>query len=150
MLKSLLIIIRAASRENRTFANATTKAQISCTADQCLCFHYTDCTIPLLYILKHSSLILRLYRPDCVRPGRKSRSPVFLHCISYLLCETVKQLLCYSTLSKPECLSRQFVCQPGVSMVTQCNHLFSDMVWYYLCVRGLEQYCTKVHLKIIS
>ena len=41
-------------------------------ADQRLCFRYTDSTIPPLLIPKFraSSLILRLYSPVCVGPGR--------------------------------------------------------------------------------
>ena len=41
-------IICAASRENLLFAYAKTKAQINYTADQGLCFHYKESTIPLL------------------------------------------------------------------------------------------------------
>ena len=45
----------------------------NCTADQCLCFRYMDSTIPLLSKSKISSLyhLLCLYRPVCVRTGRK-------------------------------------------------------------------------------
>ena len=41
--------------ENRFFANAKTKAQINCAADQRLCFRYTDSTITLLPKYKISS-----------------------------------------------------------------------------------------------
>ena len=51
-------------------------------ADQRLCFHYTDTTIPLLSKFnpkfQASSHLLWLYRPVCVGPGRKPRRPVFL------------------------------------------------------------------------
>ena len=48
-------------KKTNNFAYAKTKAQISCavnkcTADQCLCFRYTDSTIPLLSKSKISSL----------------------------------------------------------------------------------------------
>ena len=55
-------------------------------ADQRLCFRYTDSIFPLLLIseifflypkFQASSLLLRLYSPVCVGPGRKSRRPVF-------------------------------------------------------------------------
>ena len=44
-------------------------------ADQHLCFHYIDSTIPLLPKYEISSLWL--YSLVCVRPGRKSRRPVY-------------------------------------------------------------------------
>ena len=48
-------------------------------ADQRLCFHYTDSTIPLFLNPKFqaSSHLLWLYRAVCVGPGRKPRRPVF-------------------------------------------------------------------------
>ena len=51
----------------------------NCEADQCLCFRYTDSTIPPLLIPKfqESSFLLWVKRPVCVGPGRKSRSPAF-------------------------------------------------------------------------
>ena len=51
-------------------------------ADQRLCFHYIDSTIPLLSKSEISSLyssLLWLYSPVCVRPGRKPRRSVFSH-----------------------------------------------------------------------
>ena len=51
-----------------------------CAADQRLCFHYTDSTIPLLPKSESSSLyshLLWLCNPVCVGPGRKPRRPVF-------------------------------------------------------------------------
>ena len=45
------------------------------TADQRLCFRYTDSTILLLF--KASSHLLWLYSPVCVGPGRKPRRLVF-------------------------------------------------------------------------
>ena len=41
---------------NRLFAYVKTKRQISCAADQRLCFRYTGSTIPLLYKSEISSL----------------------------------------------------------------------------------------------
>ena len=41
----------------------------NCKADQHLCFHYTDSTIPLLS--KSESHLLWLYSLVCVEPGRK-------------------------------------------------------------------------------
>ena len=55
----------------------------SCTADQCLCFRYSE--IQSFYLnpkFRGSSLFLRLYSSVQIRPGRKSRSPVF-SCHSY-------------------------------------------------------------------
>ena len=49
----------------------------NCEADQCLCFRYTDTSIPLLSKSEASSHLLWLYRPVCVGPGRKPRRPVF-------------------------------------------------------------------------
>ena len=42
-------------------------------ADQCLCFHYTESTIPLLpkSKIQASSHLLLLYSPVCVEPGQK-------------------------------------------------------------------------------
>ena len=53
----------------------------NCTADQCLCFRYTDSTMPTLLISKILKFyLLWMYRSDCVGPGRKPRRPVFSHC----------------------------------------------------------------------
>ena len=53
----------------------------NCRADQHPCFVHMD-SIQSLFFLKLefqcSSLLLWLYRPVCVRPGRKLRTPVFL------------------------------------------------------------------------
>ena len=48
-------------------------------ADQRLCFRYMDSTISLLLKteISTSRLFLKLYRPVCVRPGRKPRRQVF-------------------------------------------------------------------------
>ena len=46
-------------------------------ANQCLCFRYTDSTIPLLPKFHASTHLLWLYSPVCVGPGRKPRRPVF-------------------------------------------------------------------------
>ena len=45
----------------------------NCEADQRLCFHYTDCTIPLLPKYEISCFLLLSFtvHPVCVRPGRK-------------------------------------------------------------------------------
>ena len=46
----------------------------NCEADQRLCFRYTDSTTSVLFLnpkFQASSLILKLYRPVCVRPVRK-------------------------------------------------------------------------------
>ena len=50
-----------------------------CEADQRLCFHYRDSTIPILLNPKFqaSSLLLKLFRPFFVGPGRKSKLLVF-------------------------------------------------------------------------
>ena len=52
----------------------------NCTADQRLCFHYTDSTIPVFFPnpkFQASSHLLWLYSPVCVGPGRKPLRPVF-------------------------------------------------------------------------
>ena len=62
----------------------------NCTADQRLCFHYSDSTISLLLLFylnpnfQAASFLLRQYRPVCVGPGRKPRRPVFSHHGSYV------------------------------------------------------------------
>ena len=58
----------------------------NCEADQRLSFCSLDSTIPPLHIAKfHDSSFLPLvYRSVCVRPGRKSRRPVFSRCGSLL------------------------------------------------------------------
>ena len=48
------------------------------TADQRLCFGYTDSTIPLLPKFQASSHLLWLYSPVCVGPGRKPPKTGFL------------------------------------------------------------------------
>ena len=55
-------------------------------ADQRLCFRYIDNTIPLLpkSEIQASSLLLWLYSPVCVGPGRKPRTPVFSQRGSYI------------------------------------------------------------------
>ena len=51
----------------------------NCTADQRLCFRYLDSTI-VQFQFQYSHFLLRLYRPVCVRPGRKPRRPIFSRC----------------------------------------------------------------------
>ena len=70
-------------RENRFFAYAKTKAQISfaVTAKLISAFVFATRIVYFLFFLytkfQASSLLLRLYSPVCVGPGRKSRRPVF-------------------------------------------------------------------------
>ena len=55
------------------------RAQIGC-ADQRIYFHYTDILQFLFFLhpnFQASYLLLCLYRPVCVRPGRKPRKPGF-------------------------------------------------------------------------
>ena len=87
----LLVFSRTGSyepwHENRIFAYAKTKAQISfavrsnceADADQRLCFHYMNSTIShfLSPKFKAFGLFQRLYRPVYVGPGRKPLRPVF-------------------------------------------------------------------------
>ena len=48
----------------------------NCEGDQRFCFRYPDSTIPPLPLPKISRyFLLRLYRPVCVRPGRKPQRP---------------------------------------------------------------------------
>ena len=51
----------------------------NCAADQRLCFHYIDSTIPLLSKseIQASSHLLWVYSLVCVSSGRKHRRPVF-------------------------------------------------------------------------
>ena len=51
----------------------------NCEADQRLSFRYMDSTIPFLLKSKiqTSNLLLRLYRPVCVRPGLKPKLLIF-------------------------------------------------------------------------
>ena len=50
----------------------------NCTADQHLCFRYTDSTIPSLQKFQDCSILLWLHMPVFVGPGQKPRRPVFL------------------------------------------------------------------------
>ena len=67
----------------RDFAYAKTKAQISfaVTAKLISAFVFATRIVLFLFFLnpkfQASSLLLRLYRPVCVGPGRKPRRPVF-------------------------------------------------------------------------
>ena len=62
----------------------TDQLRSNCEADQPLCFCYTNSTISLLKSeILSSSLLLRLYRPVCVRPGRKPWRTVFSHRSSF-------------------------------------------------------------------
>ena len=79
---SMSILIWAATWENRIFANAKTKTQISFAVTAKLVsafFRYTDSTITLLPDTKFqaSSHLMRLYSPVSVGPGRKPQRPVF-------------------------------------------------------------------------
>ena len=49
----------------------------NCEADQRLCFRHSDSTISLLPKFQAFSPLRRLYRPVCVKPGRKPRRPIF-------------------------------------------------------------------------
>ena len=49
----------------------------NCTADQRLCFGFTDSTIPLLPQSEISSFLPRRYGPVCVRSGRKRERSFF-------------------------------------------------------------------------
>ena len=74
---------RAATRENRIFAYAKTKAQISfaVTAKLISAFVFATRIVHFLFFLypkfQASNHLLRLFSPVCVGPGRKSRRPVF-------------------------------------------------------------------------
>ena len=73
----------AASWENGIFAYAKTKAQISfaVTAKLISAFSFATRIVLFLFFLdpkfQASSMLLRLYRPVCVGPGRKHWRPVF-------------------------------------------------------------------------
>ena len=73
----------AASQENRIFAYAKTKAQISfaVTAKLISAFVFAIGIVHFLFLLnpkfQASMLLLGLYMSVCVRPGRKPRRPVF-------------------------------------------------------------------------
>ena len=73
------------------FAHAKTKAQISCavTAQLISAFVFATWIEQFLLFLnpkfQASSLFSRLYRSVCLRPGRKSRKPVFLRRGTYLI-----------------------------------------------------------------
>ena len=81
--------IRAASLENRLFAYAKTKTQISfaVTAKLISVFVFAIRIVQALYYLnpkfQASSDLLWLYSPVCVGPGRKPRRPVFSERGSY-------------------------------------------------------------------
>ena len=73
------------------FAYAKTKAQISFadTAKLISAFVFATQIVQFLFFLnpkfQASSLLLTLYRPVCVRPGRKPRRLVFSHRGSYVV-----------------------------------------------------------------
>ena len=81
--KSVTIKIRAATWENRIFACAKTKTQISfaVTAKLISVFVFATRIVQSLYFLNPKfqvpSHLLWLYSPVCVGPGRKPRGPVF-------------------------------------------------------------------------
>ena len=84
-------ILWAASRENRLFANAKTKTQISfaVTTKLISAFVFAIWIVQSLYYLnpkfQASSYLLWLHSPVCVRPGRKPRRPVSSQRGSYRL-----------------------------------------------------------------
>ena len=84
------IWIWAASWENRIFAYAKTKAQISfaVTAKLISAFVFATRIVYFPFFLypkfQASSLLLRLYSPVCVGPCRKPRRPVFSRRGSYV------------------------------------------------------------------
>ena len=55
----------------------------NCTADPRLCFRPVDSAIALLTKSQGSNLLLRLYRPVCVGPGRKPKMLVKLLVFSH-------------------------------------------------------------------
>ena len=81
-------MIWAASWENRIFAYAKTKAQISFVVTTKLISAFVFATRIVYFLFLYpkfqaSSLLLWLYRPVCVRPGWKPRRPVFSRRGSY-------------------------------------------------------------------
>ena len=84
----------------------------NCTADQRLCLHHKDRTIPLLptYKFQASNHLLLLYSLVCVRPGRKPRRQVFLRPSSCLKFQVSSYLLW---------LNRLVCVQPGQKHQTQ-------------------------------
>ena len=82
--------IWAATWENRIFAYAKTKTQISfaVTAKLISAFVFATRIVQSLFFLntkfQASSHLLRLHSPVCVGPGRKPRRPVFWRCGSYI------------------------------------------------------------------
>ena len=82
-LKTGLTISSAATWENRIFAYAKTKPQISCavTAQLISAFVFATWIVQSLYFLnpkfRASSHLLWFPSPVCVGPGRKPRRPVF-------------------------------------------------------------------------
>ena len=52
--------------------------------DQCLCFRYQ--IVQSLYFQSYKPLVIFCSSPVCVRPGRKSRRPVFSQRGSYNIC----------------------------------------------------------------
>ena len=50
------VTLESRHEKNLLFAYPKTKTQISCAADQCLCFRYTDSTIPMLSKTEISNL----------------------------------------------------------------------------------------------
>ena len=82
-ISNVTVYIWAASWENRIFANAKTKTQISfaITVKLISAFVFATQIVQSLYFLnpkfQASSYLLWLYSPVCVGPGRKLRRPVF-------------------------------------------------------------------------
>ena len=84
--------------ENRLFAYAKTKTQISfeVTAKLISAFVFATLIVQSLYFLnpkfQASSHLLWLYRPVCVRPGRKHRRQVFSQRGSFCILQTVETI----------------------------------------------------------
>ena len=85
------------------FSYAKTKAQISfaVTAKLISASVFTTRIVRFLFFLnpkfQASSLLLWLYRPVCVRPGRKPRRPVFLHHGSFICPYLIQNIFLHSS-----------------------------------------------------
>ena len=135
--------IWAATWENRIFAYAKTKTQISfaVTAKLISAIVFATRIVQSLYLLhskfQASSSILWLYSPVCVGPGRKPRRPVFWRRGSYegrafqsLI------ILCEKCCSLKDVLQRRFSslrlcpCVDGFEMIVKN---LSDGISFILC-----------------
>ena len=76
---SLCALFEPRQEKNRIFTSAKLMAQI--TAQLISIFVFAAHIVQFIFFLNHkvqaSSLLLRLYRPVCVRPGRKHKLLVF-------------------------------------------------------------------------